>query len=231
MKSIQFLSIVLAALINVVTTSAQTIVYDSLTTGATAGYSEANANSPIFGDGLTLSQGGVMSWVGLSLFNSTSGGNTGSILTGTMAIKFYDNTIPYAGGVLSNPLLGTATVSWDFTADGGLPAGYYVTDAFNITGLNIAVPQDIFVTQQFTLTSGTSTRNGVILFSDPVVGSSPDTVYIKSATTPEDLYTFSGNPGQFGYYLEVQVVPEPSTVALLGLALAGAVLFGHRRQG
>ncbi len=225
LPKLSFLSaLVLAA--TVTSSPAQIIAYDNLSTAALAGYSELNANNPIFGDSLTLSQSGHLSMFGVSLFNSTSGGNTGSILTGTMVVKFYDNTSPYAGGVLNNPLLGTASLSWDFTGGGGLPAGYFATDVFDLTSLDINLPQNILVTEQFTQTSGTSTRNGFVLFSDPVVGSSPNTVYIKSTGTPEGLYTFSGNPGQVGFYVEV--VPEPSTLALAGLA-AGSLLFFRRR--
>src|SRR4051812_41616574 len=72
--------------------------YDTVTTAAAAGYSEPNTNIPIFGDAITLSQNGTLGQVGFDLFNSSSGGNTGSILTGTMNIKIYDNTTPYASG-------------------------------------------------------------------------------------------------------------------------------------
>lgn len=218
-------AVALALLAAVVSTPAQTVVYDNLTTAATAGYSEPNLNNPIFGDSLTLAQGGTASIFGFTLFNSSSGGNTGSILSGTMLVKFYDNTLPYAGGVLSNPLLGSTTVSLNFSGS-PLPAGYYTTASVDLTSLGIVVPQNILVTQQFTQTAGTSTRNGFVLMSDPVVGSSPNTVYIKSTATAEGLYTFSGNPGQVGYSLEV--VPEPATLTLAGLALAATALLRRR---
>lgn len=209
--------------------SAQLVVYDNLATTATAGYSEPNANNPIFGDQLVLTQGGRISILGVSLFNSSSGGNTGSILTGTMAIKFYDNTTAYAGsGPITGTLLGSATLNWDFTSGGGLPAGFYATDGFDLTSLNIVLPQNVLITQQFTETTGTSTRNGFILFSNPTTGSSPPNVYLKSSATAEGLYTFSGgNPNQVGFYVEV--VPEPTTLALAGLAGA-AMLFLRRRS-
>jgi len=39
--------------------------------------------------------------------------------------------------------------------------------------------------------------------SAPLVGSSPNTVFISSSATPAGLYTFSGNPGQVGYQIDV----------------------------
>src|SRR5580765_4882560 len=154
--------LLLAGLCLALTTQAQTVVYENLGTAATAGYSEPNSNNPIFGDALGLTQGGHLSFVGLSLFNSTSGGNTGSILTGNMTLNIYNNTVPYAGGSLSasDPLIASVLLTWDFTPGGGLPAGFFSTATFDLTSLNITVPQNIFVTQQFTETSGTSTRNG-----------------------------------------------------------------------
>jgi len=210
-----------------VAVQAQTVVYDNLSTTATAGYSQPNVDLPVFGDSLTLAQPGVLTWFSASLYNSTSGGNSGSILTGTMEIKFYDNTVPYTGGAIANPLLATGIMPWDFTADGGLPAGYYATDEVDFSFLNVYLPQEVLVTQQFTMTDGTSTRNGLTLFSDPVTGSSPDTVYISSSTTPPDLYTFGGNPGQFGYRIEV--VPEPTPYLAAGLLLGFAAWQSYRR--
>jgi hypothetical protein len=196
-----------------------------------AGYSEPNANNPVFGDALNLTQGGLLSHVGLSLFNSTSGGNTGPILTGTMTLNIYNNTVPYAGGSLSSsdPLIASVNLTWDFTAGGGLPAGFFSTGTFDLSGLNINIPQNIFVTQQFTETTGTSTRNGVILFPDPTVGSSPANVYINSSATAEGLYTFSGNPNQFGYHIDIQTVPEPTSLAFAGLGAFG-LLVSRRRK-
>ncbi len=204
---------------------AQIVVYDNLT-AATAGYSEANANNPVFGDALNLTQGGTVGIVGLSIYNSTSGGNTGSILAGNVTINIYDNTTPYGGGVLTSlPLLGSSTETLTFGA--GLNAGFFTTESFDLSSLNITVPQNIFITQQFTETSGTSLRNGAVLFSAPTTGSSPATVYIESSATPEGLYAFASNPNQFGYHVEI--VPEPTTLALAGLA--GLAAFALRRRG
>jgi hypothetical protein len=200
--------------------------YDNLGTAATAGYSEPNTNAPIFGDSLALVQGGPLAGVGFSLYNSSSGGNTGAILAGTMELKIYDNTAPYGGGALSLPLLATFDFGLDLTSGGGLAPGFYSIFTADVTSANITVPQNILVTQQFTQTSGTSTRNGFILFSDPVAGTSPNTVYLKSGATAEGLYTFTGNPGQVGF--QITIVPEPATMVLAGLGIAGALLRRRR---
>ena len=220
-----------ALIVAALTSEAQQVVYNSVDQSAIAGYSELNTANPIFGDALTLGAGGHLSFLGLTLFNSSSGGNTGSILTGSMVVKFYDNTVPYAGGSLaaSDPLIASATLTWDFTAGGGLPAGFYSVGTFDLTSLNINLPQNIIITQQFTETSGTSTRNGVVLFGDATIGSSPNYVYLSSGGTPEGLYSFSGSAAnsQFGYHVEV--VPEPSVLALAGLAGVTGLTFRRRK--
>src|SRR5436190_24043087 len=77
--------------------------YDNLATGTVAGYSEANANSPVFGDSLILSQTGRITTFGATLYNSAAGGNSGTIMAGTMQVKFYDNSVPYSAGALNLP--------------------------------------------------------------------------------------------------------------------------------
>jgi len=227
----RYLAVSSALVIGTLVAQGQTTVYDNLnSTSAQFGYGEANTSHPIFGDALNLTQSGHLSFLGLTLYNSTAGGNTGSILTGSMVVNFYDNTVPYSGGALtSKPLLGTATLTWDFTLDGGLPAGFYDAETFNLSALNINLTQNIFITQQFTQLTGTSLNNGVAGFGNPTVGISPNNVYINSSSTPEGLYTFSGGvPNQFGYHVEV--VPEPGTFAIAGLGLAGLVVLRRRKQ-
>jgi len=223
-------TVTVAILLSAASSQAATVAYDNLGTNPTAGYTDLNTNNPIFGDALNLTAGGTLATFGLSLFNSSSGGNTGSILTGTTVVKFYDNTVPYSGGTLTDPLLGTASINWDFIASGGLAPGFFTTSITDLSAFNIVLPQNIFVTQQFTENSGASTRNGIVLFGNPTVGSSPANVYIKSSATPEGLYSFSNNPNQFGYQVQVQtaLAPEPSTLLLAGLA--AALLISRRRK-
>ncbi len=223
------LLIILASLAAISSSHAQTVVYDNLSGGATAGYGEANANNPIFGDALNLSQGGQLSTLGLSVFNPGTAGNAGTILAGNLTINIYNNTTAYAGGALSSlPLLGTVNEALNYGSS-GLPINNYTLESFNLTALNINLPQHILITQQFTETSGTATANGIVLFGDPTIGSSPENVYINSSATPEGLYNFGSSlASQFGYHVEVLVVPEPSTLAFA--ALGSAVIFLRRRK-
>lgn len=206
------------------------VVYDNLSTSPTAAHSELNINKPVFGDSLSLSHGGLLAEIGLSMYNSSAGGNTGVITAGVMQVDFYDNSVPYTGGTLANPLLGTASMPLDLSGltGGGLSPGWYLTAAFNVSPLNIVLPSEVLVTQAFTQTAGTSTRNGIVLFLDAVIGSSPSTVYLKSSATAEGLYVFSNNPGQFGY--RIVVVPEPTPLVAAGLLLAFAGICGYRRR-
>lgn len=235
MKANTKLSSVAAAMLLAGTASqAQTIVYDNLSTTPTLGYGEANANNLILGDSLNLTQGGMLSIFGATVYNSTSGGNTGLIQMGTMYVSFYDNTVPYSSGALTNPLLGSAALNWDFTGGGGLPPGYYTTATFDLSSLNIALPQNILVTQEFVETSGNSTVNGGALLSNPVVGSSPNTFYLNSSATPEGLRTIAGNPGQFGYQIQVTPigpVANPQSISLVENSAANITLSGSDADG
>jgi len=139
---------------------------------------------------------------GASLFNSAAGGNTGSILAGNMTISFYDNTIPYTSGPINNPLLGTAVISWDFTLN-PLVAGSSRTKIVDLSSLNIVLTTNVLVTQQFNQTSGASIRWGVSLRQNPIIGSSPNTVFISSSSLLPGLYTITGNPGQAAYQIDI----------------------------
>lgn len=188
---------------------AQVPAYDNLLTAVSGGFSDTNVNNPIFGDSLNLAQAGQLTTLGFTIFNSSAGGNSGAIMTGTMQVKFYDNTTPYSGGPITGTLLGTVNLSIDFTPDGLLP-GYYWDGTVDLTDDNILLPQNILITQRFTQTSGASTRNGVAILDNPNHGTSPNTVYIKSSSLAENLYLITNTSGQIGY--RIDVIPQPTMV-------------------
>ncbi len=197
-------------------------VYDSLNGGATAATSQAASGDPIYGDMITLAAGGKLVNFGAALFNSSSGGNVGTIFAGNMTIRFYDNTITYAGGPITNPLLGTATLSWDFNDEGGLGPGFYDTQTADLSALNIVLPAHVLVTQEFSQTDGDSTRWGIVLGTVSSVGSSPSTYFLSSGTTSPGLVTTAGNPGEVAYQIDVitngpnhQPVASPQSVSVL----------------
>src|SRR5205814_1058352 len=126
--------------------SSAAIVYDNIATSITGAFSDFNTNHPIMGDSLTLISPGLLSNFTVSLFNSSANGNTGSIQTGTMLVTFYDNTTPYVSGHLTDPVLGSATLTWDFTEVGGLAPGTFKTGAFDLSSFGIQLPTQILVT-------------------------------------------------------------------------------------
>jgi hypothetical protein len=79
--------------------------------------------------------------------------------------------------------------------------------------------------------TGGGSDGGPLLYDPPAPGSSLDDFWLRGFPNPGDpwgLYTFGGNPPiNFGAEISAilaPVVPEPSSLALLGMALVGLVL-------
>lgn len=226
MKAVLACGVFAVLAVATVPASAQ-VAYSNFGTNLQSGVGDANDPRPIIGDSLTLAKGGTLSTFGCAVSNMPYPGNAGSVLAGTMVVKFYDNTIPYVAGDLSlQPLLGSATLNWDFTGLGGMPVGTYFPQQFDMSSFNITLPTEVLVTQQFTMTAGTSTRQGSVFLSAPTVGSSSNKVYMKSASVPEGLYNSPPSGAQVAYHIEV--VPAPGAATLLGVA---GLLAARRRRG
>lgn len=206
---------------------AQTVVYDTTTSTVGAAYSQTNASNIIWGQALNLASAGKLQQLKFGVYNSST--SAGAMLTGTETVKFYDNTTAYASGSLASgrTLLGTITFNLDFTNGGtnagGLGAGFYTTLTSNdLTSLNVNLTQNVFITQQFTQLTGTSTRNGIVATATaPTTGTAPQNSFYESGSgVTEGLY--AGSSANYVYYqVATAAVPEPATMAVLGLGALG----------
>lgn len=204
------------------------LVYQMAT--AAAGYSwvKATSGNRIIGDYITPAAGGTLSDFTCTLYNPTTGGNTGNIDAGTLTVGFH-NFDPNTGLITST--IGGFSGTFDFTGD-PLLAGYYTTLSYTgIESLAINLPStDYLVTTQFD-TTGNSLRQGVIFGGAAAIGSSAydaatgDWYGSGSDMTAGSYYFSSGNINNL--YLEVGVVPEPVSMGILASALP---LLARRRK-
>lgn len=195
-----------------------TAVYSNIGSAANAATSSSNLTTR-WGDRLNMTGSGVLQEFSLAVFNSTSGGNTGSILTYLVDVQFYrQSDSSLIGGFSGNINFGT-----------GLNAGFFSTVTFtDLAGLGIDLDTaDIFVTQQRLSHTGTSNRMGVASLSPITIGSSPVDFYRDDPSAPPaGFYVFSGGtvPADLAYQV---VVPAPAAASLLGF---GGLLAARRRR-
>lgn len=181
-------------------------VYDNTTIlGATSSTNLAF----VWGDNAMMTSGGTLEDFALTIFNSAS--SAGTLLTATVLVDYYDNTVPaspvWVGGF-------NGTVSWA----GGLGLGFYSVVSW--TGLStlstpIELPANVVVTQQITAKTGAANRLGIIRAYPPTVGTSPAGYYQNGTWTTTE-----------GAYYKIGIIPEPTSLALLGL---GALTLLRRR--
>ena len=199
------------------------IVYDNMAAPSTVSTGTSDAlTSATWGDQVTLLQGGQLDSFGFSIFNSTTGGNTGNLLTANVEIRFYDLTGgAYTGGANTKPLIGGFNGTVNFGT--GLNAGFF--SAINFTGLSgfgINLPQNVLITQRVASFTGTTNRLGVVTYTTDNVGTSiGNNWYLKNATT-EGLFAFGGTTSNKIAY-SVGLAPEPGSMAVLGLGIAALV--------
>ena len=225
------------------TAQARPTVYDvtnnlnTTATPVTGAFSALASSDPTIGDSVTLASTGTLSSFACSIFNSATG-NTGSITTGTVEIRFYQNngSLPSA-----STLIGGFNGTFDFTSSPLSPGFYTFLQFSNLQTLGTPVvlnSNNIYVTQHFTNLAGGSTRYGVVYYDTSTfqAGSSANTFYQSTTTAAAGNYTLNGVANtQVAYQIQTVgvVVPETNTLAMLTMGItpvAGLVIARRRKK-
>ncbi len=230
-RNLALMAISFSAALTMLSASSQAaIVYDNLAAPSVSSAATSSTDlTATYGDQMNLTSGGILEKFGFTIFNSSTG-NTGTLDTAVVNLKFYDATNPYVSGALALPLLGQFNANINFGAN-PLNAGFFTTVSVSgLSSFNINLTQKLMVTQQVVSFTGTTTRLGVVTFTTENVGSSiGNNWYRKSLTNSptEGLFGFaSPTSNAMGYNIET--VPEPATMILL--AGAGVAALARRRN-
>lgn len=220
----------LLALVVVAAGAQAQVVYDNTTQAAAFGFSSTDLSST-FGDSLTLASTGTLDSLSFSIFNS--GSSAGALLTATVRISLYNDTVPYLGtGSLAaaDPLLGSIDFNVNFGT--GLNAGFFsvVSSGPGLSSFGINLTTNVVMTQKIVAMTGAATRLGVAATNiAPTVGNSPGSyMYINSATVGAEGYYNIGTNAMANPYYNLGVVPEPASMLALGAGLAA--LAAKRRK-
>jgi len=179
-------------------TTALTTVYDNTSATPQFSVSSTDLNS-VWGDELFTTGTGVLSTHKFTLYNSSS--SAGPLLTASVSVSFFDAvTSAFLGGYSGNINFGAGLLVNQFAVITASPL-----DAFLIN-LNVS---DVIVTQTVTAKTGAASRLGIVTFGPILVGGSPGTMYISSATIGGGVPGFYnlGSPADPGYYIAVNPPP------------------------
>ncbi|MEP0845877.1 MAG: PEP-CTERM sorting domain-containing protein [Phycisphaerae bacterium] len=181
-------------------------VYDRWTAPGTTLQGLYASGTNEIGDDLFMTGGGLLDTMGLSVANAN--GPAGSTLTGGAGtIRFYnqDGGRTFIGGF--NFTLPALSLGVGSSARLNFAAGALI-------GLNIVLPQNVWVTTQWTNITGTGgltiANAGIQVRNPALIGSSNDVMWNRTGNSD---FFFGGNPlANNAYFIDV---PEPATIGLL----------------
>jgi hypothetical protein len=187
-------------------TNALTTIYDNTSSTPQVSVSSTDLSSQ-WGDELFTTGTGLLSTHKFTIFNSGANGG-GALLTCSVSISFFN--------AVTSASLGGYSGNINFGA--GLPAGSFST--ITASGLDpfliLLNTTDIIVIQQVTAKTGTANRLGIVTLDPILIGSSPSTMFIASATVGGGVPGFynigaGGVPaGDPGHFLGVNPPPVPT---------------------
>ncbi len=200
---------------------AGTTVFDNSAGGTLLAFSSTNLSNT-WGDDFVSTGTGTVDEFSFAVFNS--GSSAGSLLTATVAIRFYDDTSATSPfGPLG--LQGGFNGNVNFGA--GLNAGFFSIVTFTgLSGLGINLLDTYnVVTQQVTAKTGTANRLGVVSANPIAIGSGFSDFYQNPGSAGEGWYTSAS--GAVNLVNKTVVIPAPGAMAVLGL---GGLVAGRRRR-
>ena len=184
-------------------TNVLTTIYDNTSASPLYGVSSTDLAS-VWGDELFTTGTGLLSTHKFTLFNA--GSSAGVLLTATVNVQFFNAT--------TSAFLGGYNTNINFGA--GLPVGFF--SIVTVTALDplliILNTTDVIALQTVTAKTGAANRLGIASMGPAVVGSSPTSMYVSSATIGGGVpgfYTFTAGPADPGHFLAVNPPPVGAT--------------------
>jgi hypothetical protein len=168
--------------------------------------------------------GGTSSVFTYSINFSTNGGAAGPIvLTAGDTVTLYD----FGSGITNPPLAGSIVV----TNGGTVPLGGLLTSTVQFVGITPSglTPSDNVAVNNITFTySGPNLTVDSAFTAIITTTGGPYTTRIGQYTSTDTSSTGNGRISQIGNVLVPTPVPEPTSVALMGLGLASGLGFYRR---